>query len=96
MKIVIAPDSFKGSASSSEISEWLENGILQSELSQSESFNFEIIKVAIADGGEGSLDSVLAAEFISHTFSVTGPVGNKVEARIGIKGDTALVELAEA
>lgn len=91
MKIVIAPDSFKGSASSSEISDWLENGISQVEL-----LNCEIIKVAIADGGEGSLDSVLTAGFISHTFAVTGPVGNKVEARIGIKGDTALVELAEA
>ncbi len=96
MKIVIAPDSFKGSASSSEISDWLENGISQSELSRNESFNFEIIKIAIADGGEGSLDSVLPAGFNSHTFSVTGPLGNKVDARIGIKGDTALVELAEA
>jgi glycerate 2-kinase len=91
MKIVIAPDSFKGSASSLEISEWLENGISQVEL-----LNCEIIKVAIADGGEGSLDSVLSAGFISHTFSVTGPVGNSVDARIGINGDTALVELAEA
>lgn len=91
MKIVIAPDSFKGSATSSEISEWLENGISQVEL-----LNCEIIKVAIADGGEGSLDSVISAGFISHTFSVTGPVGNKVDARIGLKGNTALVELAEA
>ena len=91
MKIVIAPDSFKGSASSLEISEWLENGISQVEL-----LNCEIIKVAIADGGEGSLDSVLSAGFISHAFSVTGPVGNSVDARIGINGDTALVELAEA
>lgn len=96
MKIVIAPDSFKGSASSSEIAQWLSNGISQSEIFQNESFNDEIIKVAIADGGEGSLDSVLSAGFISHTFSVTGPVGNRVDARIGIKGDTALVELAEA
>jgi glycerate kinase len=96
MKIVIAPDSFKGSASSSEISDWIENGISQSELLQNESFNLEIIKIAIADGGEGSLDSVLPAGFNSHTFSVTGPLGNKVDARIGIKGDTALVELAEA
>lgn len=91
MRIVIAPDSFKGSASSFEISQWLENGISQVEL-----LNCEIIKVAIADGGEGSLDSVLSAGFISHTFSVTGPVGNRVDARIGIKGDTALVELAQA
>jgi glycerate 2-kinase len=91
MKIVIAPDSFKGSASSLEISQWLENGISQVEL-----LNCEIIKVAIADGGEGSLDSVLSAGFVSHTFTVTGPIGNRVDARIGIKGDTALVELAEA
>ena len=96
MKIVIAPDSFKGSASSSEISDWLENGISQSELSDNESFNLEIIKIAIADGGEGSLDSVLPAGFNSHSFSVTGPLGNNVEARIGIKGDIALIELAEA
>jgi glycerate kinase len=95
MKIVIATDSFKGSASSSEIAQWLENGI-SPVISQSEISNCEIIKVAIADGGEGSLDSVLSAGFASHTFLVTGPVGNKVDARIGIKGDTALVELAEA
>ena len=91
MKIVIAPDSFKGSASSSEIAQWLENGI-----THNESFKFKVIKVDIDDGGEGSLESVLSAGFVSHTFSVTGPVGNKVDARIGIKGDTALVELAEA
>ena len=91
MRIVIAPDSFKGSASSFEISQWLENGISQVEL-----LNCEIIKVAIADGGEGSLDSVLPAGFVAHTFTVTGPVGNPTEARIGIKADTALVELAEA
>ena len=95
MKIVIAPDSFKGSASSSEIAQWLENGISQL-ISRSEISGWEIIKVAIADGGEGSLDSVLSSGFVSHAFSVTGPVGNKVDARIGIKGDTALVELAEA
>lgn len=90
MKIVISPDSFKGSASSLEIAQWLEDGI---------SFvipECEVIKVPIADGGEGSLDSVLPAGFVASTFTVTGPVGNPVEARIGIKADTALVELAEA
>ena len=90
MKIVIAPDSFKGSASSSEIAQWLQSGIT------SVISNSDIIKVPIADGGEGSLDSVITAGFVAHTFSVTGPVGNAVEARIGIKADTALVELAEA
>ena len=90
MKIVIAPDSFKGSASSLEIAQWLQHGI------SSAISNSTIIKVPIADGGEGSLDSVITAGFVAHTFTVTGPVGNAVEARIGIKADTALVELAEA
>ena len=90
MKIVIAPDSFKGSASSSEIAQWLQSGIT------SVISNSDIIKVPIADGGEGSLDSVITAGFVAHTFSVTGPVVNAVEARIGIKADTELVELAEA
>ena len=90
MKVVLAPDSFKGSASSLEISEWLANGI------SSEIPECEIIKVPIGDGGEGSLDSVLAAGFSAHLFTVTGPVGNSVDARIGVQGQTALIELAEA
>jgi glycerate kinase len=90
MKIVIAPDSFKGSASSLEIAQWLQHGI------SSVISNAKVITVPIADGGEGSLDSVITAGFMAHTFTVTGPVGNPVEARIGIKADTALVELAEA
>jgi glycerate kinase len=90
MKIVIAPDSFKGSASSLEIAQWLQSGI------SSVNSKATIIKVPIADGGEGSLDSVINAGFMAHTFTVTGPVGNPVAARIGIKADTALVELAEA
>lgn len=95
MKIVIATDSFKGSASSSEIADWLQTGI-SSAIPHNEISKCEIIKLPIADGGEGSLESVLAAGFTAHTFSVTGPVGNKVEARIGIKSDLAIVELAEA
>jgi len=90
MKIVIAPDSFKGSATSLEISQWLADGI-NSHIPQC-----EIISVPIADGGEGSLAAALHAGFVAHEYTVSGPTGNPVRARIGIKDDVALVELAEA
>jgi glycerate kinase len=90
MKIVIAPDSFKGSASSSDIARWIETGI------HSVIPNCETHKIAIGDGGEGSLDAVLAAGFAAHSVEVLGPLGNVVAAEIAIKGDTAFIEMAQA
>ena len=90
MKIVIAPDSFKGSASSSDIATWIESGIL------SVIPDCETIKIAIGDGGEGSLDAVLQAGFTAHSVEVSGPLGNPVSALIAIKGDTAFIEMAQA
>jgi len=90
MKIVIAPDSFKGSASSSEIATWIESGI------HSVIPDCETVKIAIGDGGEGSLDAVLLAGFTAHSVDVLGPVGNPVTARIAIKGEFAFIEMAQA
>ena len=90
MKIVIAPDSFKGSASSIDVATWIEAGI------HSVIPDCETVKIAIGDGGEGSLDAVLAAGFTAVTCEVTGPVGNQVEAKIAIKGETAFIEMAQA
>jgi glycerate kinase len=90
MKIVIAPDSFKGSASSSDIATWIETGI------HSVIPDCETIKIAIGDGGEGSLDAVLHAGFTAHSLEVSGPLGNPVTAQIAIKGDTAFIEMAQA
>jgi len=90
MKIVIAPDSFKGSASSIEIATWIENGI------HSVIPDCETVKIAIGDGGEGSLDAVLNSGFTAHSYEVTGPGGNTVTARIGLKDKTAFIEMAQA
>ena len=90
MKIVIAPDSFKGSASSIDIATWIENGI------HSVIPDCETVKIAIGDGGEGSLDAVLNAGFTAHFYEVTGPGGNTVTARIGLKDKTAFIEMAQA
>ncbi len=90
MKIVIAPDSFKGSASSIEIAEWIEKGIL------SVIPNCETVKIAIGDGGEGTLDAVITAGFTLQEVTVKGPTNKTVQSKFGLRGRTALIELAQA
>jgi glycerate kinase len=90
MKIVIAPDSFKGSATSSEIATWIAAGI------HSVIPTCEIVKIAIGDGGEGSLDAILNSGFEAIGCEVEGPVGNLVKARFALKGEIAFIEMAQA
>ncbi|MEN9687281.1 MAG: hypothetical protein RL381_293 [Actinomycetota bacterium] len=90
MKIVIAPDSFKGSASSRDIAQWIADGI------HSVIPDCETVSVAIGDGGEGSLDAVIAAGFTAHSCEVQGPLGALVTARFAVKGSTAVIEMAQA
>ena len=90
MKIVIAPDSFKGSATSPEIAQWIADGI------HSVIPDCETVMIAVGDGGEGSLDAILTSGFTSHTVEVTGPLGNTVTARFAMKAETAFIEMAQA
>ena len=90
MRIVIAADSFKASASSLEVASSLAAGIL------TVIPTCEIRAVAIGDGGEGTLAALLHSGFEAFTYQVTGPAGNPVSARIAIKGGVAIVEMAEA
>lgn len=92
MKIVVAPDSFKGNMRSSRICEIVKQTILE------ERPDTEVITLPMADGGEGTVEAVVEAtggEFQSLT--VTGPLGGKVEAQYGILPDgTAIMEMASA
>ena len=92
ISVLIAPDSFKGSASSRRVGELLEQGVLRA------APDARATRVQIADGGEGTLDAVMAArggETIE--LEVAGPVGDPVSARYGIvDGKTAVIEMAEA
>ncbi len=94
MKIVFAPDSFKGSLTSLEIIDVLEE-------SAKRIFDGDVVTAAVpmADGGEGTIDAVTAAAGgTKETLTVTGPMGNPVEAVIGYihGGKTAVVEMAQA
>lgn len=94
MKIVIAIDSFKGSMSSMEAGNAAKAGILRAC-----GDGTEISVKPLADGGEGTTDALvegLGGEYVS--VWVTGPLGEKTNARYGILGDgrTAVMEMAEA
>lgn len=90
MKIVIACDSFKSSASSIAVATSLAEGVLALIP------ECEIAAFAIGDGGEGTLDALLNYGFKAYEYKVTGPLGNLVTARIAIRGEVAIVEMAEA
>lgn len=92
MKVVIAIDSFKGSLSSMEAGNAAKAGIRRA-------CSAEIIVKPLADGGEGTTEALvegLGGRYVS--AEVTGPLGEKTNARYGIlrDGQTAVLEMAEA
>ena len=93
MKIVVAPDSFKGSLTAVEVSDAIEQGVR-------EIFpEAEIVKIPMADGGDGTVQCLVNAtggKILRE--KVTGPLGDEVLASYGILGDkkTAVIEMAEA
>lgn len=93
MKFVLAPDSFKESMTGKEAAEAMERGI-KKVIPQA-----ECIKVPMADGGEGTVQSLVdATDGEIYETLVTGPDGNPTKAMFGILGDkeTAVLEMASA
>ncbi|MBO0452486.1 glycerate kinase family protein [Candidatus Enterococcus murrayae] len=91
MKIVIAMDSFKGSASSLEAGTAVKKGI---QLGMRHSQAIEILPVA--DGGEGTVEAFITGTSGSiETAEVTGPFEKKVNARYGLLNNLAILEVAE-
>ena len=91
MKIVIAPQTFKGSISALEVARAMSEGVRRVER------DAETVLVPVADGGDGTLETLVessAGEI--RTSEVTGPLGEKVTARWGAMGDgnTAVIEMA--
>lgn len=91
MKIAIAPDSFKECLTAAAVAGALASGVRRALP------NAEIVCVPMADGGEGTVDALVAAtngRFAELT--ATGPMGEPVSARYGLLGDgtTAVLEMA--
>ena len=93
MKMVIAPQTFKGTISALDAARAIASGVHQV-------FPFaELARVPVADGGDGTLDVMLEATGGKWFDAiVSGPLGNSVSARWGVLGDgrTAIIEAAQA
>ena len=92
MKIIVAPDSFKGSNTSIRVAETIERGIRKV-------FPEVVIEcIPIADGGEGTVEAVvLGGRGKYRDVRATGPLGNSVTARYGILDrGRAVIEMAAA
>ena len=92
IKIVISPDSFKGSLSARDAAEAIAHGLRTGFGADTD---FEPILLPIADGGEGTLDA-LVTEDARIDLTVTGTGGAPVSACYGYLGDTAVIEMARA
>ncbi len=92
-KIVIAPDSFKGTLSSLEVCNLVKKSLLE------ERDDLHIIEVPIADGGEGMTESFMCAFADSEKVELKAksPLGREIDVYYAIvSGDTAVIEMAMA
>jgi glycerate kinase len=93
IKIVIAPDSFKGSMSAMTAALSLEKGIKQYLP------DADTVLVPVADGGEGTMDSLVAATGGKKIeVMVKGPLNDPIMAEYGLLGEgkTCVIEMASA
>lgn len=83
--VLVAPDKFKGSLTAAEVAAAVAGALA-----------VPAVELPVADGGDGTVDAAVACGFTRVTRTVTGPTGEPVEASYARRGDTAVVELAEA
>ncbi|MEA1986268.1 MAG: glycerate kinase, partial [Candidatus Marinimicrobia bacterium] len=93
LKIVLAPDSFKGTLTSVEVSSAMKNGI------KNICSDAIVISIPMADGGEGTLDAIISSvngKIIE--CKVKNPLGENINSRYGIIEDKkiAVIEMAVA
>ena len=92
MRIVIAPDKFKGSLPAAQVAAAVAAG-LRAALGPAA----ELVTIPVADGGEGTVDAAVAAGFERVPVTAAGalaPAGAPVRASYARRGEAAVVELA--
>lgn len=93
MKVIISPDSYKGTLSAVEVAKSMQRGILDADQS------IETMILPVADGGEGTLQSLITStEGQYFSVNVLDPLGRAIQAQYGVLGDqeTCVIEMAQA
>jgi glycerate kinase len=89
MRVVVAPDKFKGSLTAREVAARVAAGI------GAEAPGVEVIQVPVADGGDGTLDAALAAGFTRVQVRAQGPTGEPVTTAFAARDGVAVIEMAD-
>ena len=87
-RVVLAPDKFKGSLTAAEVGDALAAGMLDVLP------GLDVIKLPVADGGDGTVAAALSAGFEEIIVDAVGPTGEPVQAAYALHGSRAVVELA--
>lgn len=93
MKIIISPDSFKGSVSAIDVAKSIEDAILSVDGS------VKTVTMPVADGGEGTIEAIASCVPTElHEVTVFGPMGEEATACFATidNGQTAIIEMAQA
>src|SRR5260221_12572105 len=89
MRVVVAPDKFKGSGTAQEVAAALAAGLRAARP------DLDIAEVPVADGGDGTVAAALAAGFAAVGATAEGPTGEPVETTFGLRAATAVNEIAD-
>lgn len=98
MKILVSPDSFKGSLTALDAAQAMQKGILSAKEDFGITESIDIIIIPMADGGEGTVDAIVSANHgrIIKT-RVLDPLGREIGSFFGVLPDnTAVIEMAAA
>ncbi|HST63582.1 MAG TPA: glycerate kinase [Mycobacteriales bacterium] len=88
MKIVVAPDKFKGSLPATQVAAAIAAGLHAGRPGA------EVVTIPVADGGEGTVDAAVAAGYERVPVTAAGPAGDPVRASYARRGEVALIVLA--
>ncbi len=89
-RVLIAADKFKGTLTAVQVAERVTAGLRRVLPT------LEVEALPVADGGDGTVAAAIAAGFERREVRVAGPLGEPVTATYALRGDTAVVEMAEA
>lgn len=89
-RLVLAPDSFKGTLTASEAAAAMAAGAARALPAA------ELVRLPVADGGEGTVDALVAAGMTERAVVVRDAFGQPVPARFAVAGDRAVIEAAQA
>ncbi len=89
MRVLVAPDKFKGSLTAREVAARVAAGIAD------EAPDVEVVQIPVADGGDGTLDAALAAGYTRVEVRAQGPTGEPVTTAFAARDGVAVVEMAD-